>query len=219
MGYSKKKGHKQMASQSKRVGYSLEEKKKLGKAKKKKLIREWSINFLFILVLLLVLLFLVQVKTHQVEGHSMNPTLANKDRILVVKGQQPKRYELVTFEPKDSQGESYVKRIIGMPGDVIWIEGVSLYINQQAENNPPNLYGHDLAASNLPDGTTRILVSEAVAKELKQYYQIPDNTYFVQGDNRNHSDDSRVLGLIDSNQIEGIVTYRYYPFNKIGVVR
>lgn len=218
-GYSIKKSRRKASSKQKRQRLLIETKKQQKSVGKYSQIQSWGANFLFLFVLLAGIVFLVQVKSHQIDGHSMNPTFTDKDRILVVKGQEPKRYEIVTFEPKNASGDSYVKRVIGIPGDVIWVEGTSLYVNQQAENNPPNLYGRNLAAHDLPDGTTRIMVSERVAKELAPYYQIPENTYFVQGDNRNHSDDSRVLGLIDRKQIEGVVAYRYYPFNKMGVVR
>ncbi|ALS02577.1 S26 family signal peptidase [Enterococcus silesiacus] len=218
-GYSKKKNQNRTVSKQKSKRLLLEAKSKQTAAGKYHNIQGWVANFFFLFVFLAGIVFLIQVKSHQIDGHSMNPTFNDKDRILVIKGQEPKRYEIITFEPKSAPGDSYVKRVIGLPGDVIWVEGTSLYINYQAENNPANLYGHNLAAKDLPDGTTRITVSECVAKELAPYYQIPENAYFVQGDNRNHSDDSRVLGLIDRKQIEGVVAYRYYPFNKIGVVR
>ncbi|MEI5989910.1 signal peptidase I [Enterococcus termitis] len=182
-------------------------------------VRRYFSNLIFLLFFMACCLFLFRMATHQVSGHSMAPTFANKDRVLVAKGVHPSRYEIITFEPKTAKGDSYIKRVIGMPGDVIWVEENTLYINHQAENNPKNLYGQNLAAKELPDGTIRVNVTTNVARALSVYYKIPENAYFVLGDNRNHSEDSRIFGLVDQDQIEGIVVYRYYPFNKMGVVR
>ena len=66
--------------------------------------------------------------------------------------------------------------------------------------------------TSLPDSTIKITVSEAVAAELTSLSEIPKDRYFVQGDNRLHSSDSRSFGLITSEQIEGVVVSRYYPF-------
>lgn len=164
------------------------------------------------------LFFLLAIKTHQIAGHSMEPTFQAKDRIFVVK-KKPTRYAIITFEPQSAKGESYVKRIIGMPGDLIWVEGTSLYLTSQIEANLKNLYGQKLTAANLPDGTQKLTVTDQVASQLSSYYKIPDDKYFVQGDNRAHSNDSRAFGLVDRSQIEGVVVYRYYPFNKMGSVQ
>lgn len=182
-------------------------------------VRHYFSNLIFLFFIIACFLFLFRMATHRVEGHSMEPTFSNRDRVLVAKGVHPSRYDIVTFEPKTAKEESYIKRVIGMPGDVIWVEENTLYINHQAENNPKNLYGQNLAAKELPDGTIRVNVTTNVARALSVYYKIPENAYFVLGDNRNHSQDSRIFGLVDQNQIEGVVVYRYYPFNKMGVVR
>ncbi|ALS01896.1 S26 family signal peptidase [Enterococcus silesiacus] len=195
------------------------ERKKNQKESRAGKVRRYFSNLIFLFFFIVCMLFLFRMATHQVAGHSMAPTFADKDRVLVAKGVHPSRYEIVTFEPKTAQGDSYIKRVIGMPGDVIWVEENTLYINHQAENNPKNLYGQNLAAKELPDGTIQVNVTTKVAKALSVYYKIPENAYFVLGDNRNHSEDSRIFGLVDQNQIEGIVVYRYYPFNKLGVVR
>jgi signal peptidase I len=165
-------------------------------------------------------IFLIRVKTHQVSGESMAPTFENRDRIFVAKKQEPKRLDIVTFSPKNNAKESYVKRVIGIPGDTIWLEENKLFINHQMKERAQQpISDTDKRAIDLPDGTIKVDVSVDVMNQLKGLTKIPKNQYFLLGDNRNHSTDSRMMGLIDQAQIEGVVTFRYYPLNRCGFVR
>ena len=163
-----------------------------------------------------VLFFFYHFGTHQVDGRSMAPTFQTGDRILISKDQTPSRYAIVTFEPKDSPDSSYVKRIIGLPGDRIQVVGTALFL-LPAESEATNGEPEDL--SMMPDGAIKITVSEETAAQLAESPRIPEGHYFVQGDNRLHSDDSRVFGLVKASQIEGVVCYRYYPLNRVGLVQ
>lgn len=170
---------------------------------------------IWLLVLLTVIvLFFLRFSTHRVDGQSMEPTFQTNDRILISPSNTLSRYAVVTFEPKNIKNESYVKRIIGMPGDRIQLMGNALFLLPKENEKKEKV---DLTTE-VPDGTIKIMVSEAVMNQLHQYERIPKDRYFVQGDNRLHSDDSRVFGLIDKAQIEGVVLYRYYPFSKMGIV-
>lgn len=177
-------------------------------------------NSAIIFVIICCVLFLFRVKTHRVSGQSMAPTFENNDRIFVTKGKSPTRYDIVTFSPKDKPKESYVKRVVGQPGDTIWFEENKLFINHQmkAQSKVP-VSDTDKRAIDLPDGTVKIDVSVVVMNQLKDLNKIPEDAYFLLGDNRNHSTDSRMMGLIEKEQIEGVVSFRYYPFNKVGFVR
>ncbi|MBL1229906.1 signal peptidase I [Enterococcus sp. BWB1-3] len=172
-----------------------------------------------LLFLLLLLFFFLRFGTHKVDGQSMAPTFQTGDRIIVKKQQVIQRYDIVTFEPKEIKGESYVKRIIGMPGDQIQLDGTTLYLLPEesvtAEGDTQIL---PREPGSLADGTLTIQVSEYTAYMLGSYQTIPKGHYFVEGDNRLHSDDSRVFGLVDSAQIEGVVLYRYYPLTNMGAV-
>ncbi|WP_086314551.1 signal peptidase I [Enterococcus sp. 7F3_DIV0205] len=167
-------------------------------------------SFFFMIV---CLCFLIFVKTHQVDGHSMQPTLTNGDRILVLKGKKMTSHDLITFNPKDDPRKIYVKRVIGVPGNEIRIDEKRLTIvttsNQDEKKKP--LFDGDLAS-----GITEVSVTKEVSRLLEHMTTIPEDKYFVLGDNRNDSRDSRQLGLIDRSQIEGIVVYRYYPISKMG---
>ncbi|WP_207695291.1 signal peptidase I [Enterococcus sp. DIV0212c] len=183
------------------------------KRKQKQLLNLVS-NSVFFLCVCLCLLFLFKVKTHVVEGSSMFPTLENGDRIFVNKGEVPKRYAIITLDPLKKKKESYVKRVIGLPGDSIWLEGTSLFLNQDTSSFLFELKNSQ--STQLPDGTIKIMVNEAVAKEIKGMKQIPKDNYFVLGDNRNHSNDSRSFGFVTAKQIEGVAMYRYYPLDRLG---
>lgn len=156
---------------------------------------------------------------HRVDGRSMNPTLMDSDRIFIWRTTTPKRYDIITFRPKDNPKESYVKRVIGLPGDALWMDNNTLYINHQLTNETEQpINNSNLLGRKLPDGTIKVWLTQELIQEFSGKRKIPKNKYFVLGDNRNHSSDSRVFGLVDASQIEGVVKWRYYPFNKIGTI-
>lgn len=176
-------------------------------------------NSCFLLIIFVGVLFLVKIKTHIVSGQSMLPTLHNKDRLFIVKNAEPKRYSIITFQPKNKKNESYVKRVLGLPGDRIWLDQNTVYLNyQMAENNPTPPNDENLSGKELPDGTLKVRVTWEVAAQLEGLSTIPKDQFFVLGDNRRHSADSRELGLVDKNAIEGVVTFRYYPLDRLGLI-
>ncbi|WP_430603138.1 signal peptidase I [Enterococcus sp. DIV0724b] len=176
-------------------------------------------EFCFLLVLFLGILFLIKIKTHVVSGQSMMPTLQDNDRLFVMKKVEPKRYSLITFKPEEKENESYIKRVIGLPGDRIWMDQNTVYLNSQmAVHNLTPQNEQKLSGTELPDGTLKVRVSWKVAAKLERFSKIPENKFFVLGDNRRHSTDSRELGLIDKNNIEGVVMLRYYPLNRLGLI-
>ena len=204
---------------SKKLNSNIKEKVNVPQQNGRNRIKHCLKNTLFLLFLLIGILFLIKVKTHVVSGESMMPTLKNGDRLFVLKNAEPQRYSLITFQPEEKKNESYIKRVIGLPGDRIWLDQNTLYLNSQmAETNPTPPNEENLSGVDLPDGTLKIRVDWEVAAQLKDFSTIPEEYYFVLGDNRRNSTDSRELGLINTEQIEGVVKYRYYPFNRIGTI-
>lgn len=206
---------------SRRIGQATSNKKrkrmikKRSRSEQKTTIKEQiKTYFPVVLLLVLVLFFFLAFKTRQVDGVSMLPTLADKERLLVKKTTTFSRYNLITFEPEDKPGESYVKRIIGLPGDNLRLEGNHLYLYFVGGISLPEHPG----ASQLPDGTIKLIVSRDAVAKLQGVTTIPQGEYFVLGDNRNHSRDSREMGLIKTAQIEGQVVFRYFPLTKMGLV-
>ncbi|GGC93359.1 signal peptidase I [Enterococcus wangshanyuanii] len=195
-----------------------EEIEKRRKKKRKENIIE-IIKFMLpvVLVAVLVFFFILNTSPHMVDGDSMKPTLMDKDRVIVRRTKIPERYEIITFKPPVKSEFQYVKRVIGMPGDLVWTEGNDLFINHQAETLPKE--SEMSAASELPDGTIKVNISDESLEQMSQLNKIPTGHYFVLGDNRNNSSDSRAFGLVDGKAIEGVVSFRFAPFSTIGWIK
>ncbi|MFL0198224.1 signal peptidase I [Clostridium sp. WILCCON 0269] len=137
-----------------------------------------------------------------VNGPSMQETLYNNDSLFVEKisteMHNVKRGEIVVFDPKVPNEGYFIKRVIGIEGDVIEIKGGHVYLNN-------NL----LKENYLSKG----VVTEPIATTTK--YVVPKNHVFVLGDNRTNSTDSRMLGSIDIKNLKGHVIVRIYPFNRM----
>ncbi|MBL1229467.1 signal peptidase I [Enterococcus sp. BWB1-3] len=171
--------------------------------------------FFCICMVLLLVIGIMKIRMHRIDGSSMEPTLTNSDRLIIWKTKIPDRYDLIAFDPENTEDSSYTKRVVGIPGDRIWVEGNALFINcrikkEQAEK--------DIPAKELPDGTLKVTITENVWNDLEHLDNIPDGCYFVLGDNSNHSTDSRHFGFVRDDQVEGVAVIRYYPFSKMGII-
>jgi signal peptidase I len=168
------------------------------------------INTLVYLLVVFVLTFLfitfVAQRT-EVSGSSMEPTLQDRDSLLVDKMtyrfSNPKRFDVIIFPYKYGNNQYFIKRVIGLPGETVNIdyEG-NIYING---NKLDENYG-----------------AEVIADPGRAYEEIVlgDNEFFVMGDNRNHSMDSRdpSVGNIQKKDILGKAFIRIYPFSKFGKI-
>lgn len=140
-----------------------------------------------------------------VDGHSMDDTLHHGERLLIEKITRYygglNRYDIVVLDPGNAEGSLYIKRIIGMPGEKIHIDlDGNIYINDKLLED--DVYGREtiLDPGRAYEGVT-----------------LGDDEYFVMGDNRNDSLDSRFeeLGNVKQNQIVGRVMIQLFPFHKV----
>ena len=139
-----------------------------------------------------------------VEGNSMEGTLKQEDMVLMEKITDIHRFDVIVFQLSD--GTTYIKRVIGLPGDTIAYKDDQLYINGQ---EVPEKFLEKDPQSDLP------LTSDFTLKELMGVDKLGKDSYFVMGDNRRVSKDSRSFGAISSADIVGKARFVYYPLSHI----
>ena len=150
-----------------------------------------------------------------VDGESMMPTLVNGERIVVnkvdYKLRDIKRFDIVVFHAPEKK--DYIKRVIGLPGDYVEYKNDQLYINGKKYDE---LY---LTAfkNEVEDGGT--LTEDFTLQDYTNKKIIPKDYYFVMGDNRRNSKDSRHIGLIKEGDIVGKASLVFWPLESFGTVQ
>lgn len=178
---------------------------------KKGTIRQSIETILYFIVLLTIVLLAERfvMQPVEVDGNSMETTLSNKNHLLLEKltyiFSEPERFDIVVFQPfEDVEDLYYIKRIIGLPGETIRIEDNIIYINGEPliEN-----YGNENVINDPGAASEEIVIGE--------------DEYFVMGDNRNHSKDSRdeTVGLVSKKSIIGRAWCRVWPLKDVGMIR
>jgi signal peptidase I len=157
-------------------------------------------------VILAIVMIVFVYQPVKVEGTSMMPGLTDQERIFINKytyklgsGKIERLDPIVFYYPYDVT-QSYIKRVIGLPGDTIQIDEGTVYLNGNRIKEPyvPAEYKDH----------------RSVAKEV-----VPPGMYFVMGDHRSSSNDSRIWGFVPRKEIYGKAVFIYWPPNKIGRVR
>jgi len=149
-----------------------------------------------------IIIFLYQPV--KVEGTSMMPSLEDQERIFVNKFvyrlEPIERGDIVVFRYPRDPSKSYIKRVIGMAGDHIRIDAGQVYVNNKALDEPyvPAEYAD---TRSYPDTI------------------VPPDSYFVLGDHRSMSNDSRDFGSVNQSYIYGKAVFGYWPMDKLGRVR
>lgn len=178
--------------------------------KKKNNVFRTILQFGFILVSILLLRVFVFTPV-EVVGISMEPTYHESDRLWQSSLLTPERFDIATF-PSPRNGKRIVKRVIGLPGDTVRMENDQLYINDKKYDEPYL----DEFKSEVSDGLP--LTADFSLESIEDGAAVvPEGKYFVLGDNRRKADDSRYFGFVDEEDIVGVVYFRYYPLNRIGV--
>jgi len=166
----------------------------------------WIVYILFIIGVTWFIITFIGQRT-KVDGSSMETTLSDKDNLIVDKisyrFRDPQRYDIVVFPYRHAENTYYIKRIIGMPGETVQIIDGEVYIDGE-------LLGEHYGAE--------VMQKAGIAAEP---ITLGEDEYFVLGDNRNHSSDSRdpSVGILTRKELVGRAWVRIYPFDKIGVIR
>jgi len=161
----------------------------------------WWVRDIFFAVGTAIMIVVFLYQPVKVEGTSMLPELRDQERIFVNKFvyriDEINRKDIVVFwYPKDPT-KSYIKRIIGMPGDTVEIIDGNVYINEQLLTEP-------------------YVDSRFIDHKTYPAIYVDSGHYYVLGDHRNQSNDSRMWGLVPARYIYGKAVFRYWPMNKMG---
>ena len=170
------------------------------KNKIKAIIKEYLINLIIIGGMAVIILKFIVYPVY-IPSKSMVPTLNVKDMLFVTKVYKPEnlqRGNIITFRCDEYGSKLLIKRLIGLPGDNVQIVNGAVYINGKALDEP-------------------YVVNN---EEFDGVYVVPEGKYFVLGDNRANSDDSRYWhnSFVDADGIDGKILIRWYPFNEAGRV-
>jgi len=162
---------------------------------------------------LFLVVYLFFMQPHQVNGQSMVPSFQSGEYVLTDKVSyrfgEPRRGDVIVFHaPPAAQcptgtGCDFIKRVIGLPGETVSVKNNKIYVNNV-----------QLEESYLP----ATFVTEAGAYTRGRDVNLGASEYFVAGDNRSHSSDSRAWGPITDSEIVGRAFFRYWPAAQVGLV-
>lgn len=162
---------------------------------------------LAVMLLALKLLFFYVAEPFIVNGRSMDNTLQNGERLLMLKQNEIERFDVIVFPSPIEDNKLYIKRVIGLPGDTIEYKNDQLILNGHALTEP---YLQDLAQTS-PQPFTYDFRLQDVTGEIK----VPEGKLFVMGDNRRNSLDGRSFGFIDREDVVGEADMVHWPLDKI----
>lgn len=167
----------------------------------------WIMYIVVIIGLTYLIITFVGQRT-RVSGSSMETTLSDGDNLIVDKLSyhftEPKRFDIIVFPYRHEENTYYIKRIIGLPGETIQVIDGYVYINNILLEN--DIYG------------AAVMDSPGIAAEP---VVLGEDEYFVLGDNRNHSSDSRDpnVGILKREDLIGRAWVRIFPFDRLGVIK
>lgn len=162
-------------------------------------------NFFYILILLTIIsLRLFVIDPYIVDGSSMDYTLAHDELILGSRYYNIDRFDVIVYAVPE-QNKRYIKRVIGLPGDMVEYKDDQLYINGSSYDEPYL----DEKKSEFDSSFTYDFTSEI----------IPEGRYFVIGDNRRNSTDSRSHGPVEEEKILSETFLKYWPLNEFSIIQ
>lgn len=166
----------------------------------------WILYIVIIIGLTFLIITYIGQRT-RVSGSSMETTLSDGDNLIVDKisfrFREPNRYEIIVFPFQHAENTYYIKRIIGLPGETIQVVDGYVYIDGELLDEH---YGNE------------VMDESGIAQDP---ITLGDDEYFVLGDNRNHSSDSRdpSVGVLKRENLMGRAWIRIWPFDKFGVIK
>ena len=168
-----------------------------------------SVQTFLIAAAVFLVIYVFLFRPFEVNGESMYPNFYDKEYVLtnliVLRFNNPKLGDVIVFKAPPEPEKDYIKRVIGTPGDTIFIQDGNVYRNGKILNESTFLKPEvkTYAGAFLKDG-------EAI--------KVPANEYLVMGDNRMESSDSREWGFVGRNAIIGESLFVYWPFNRMRMI-
>jgi signal peptidase I len=169
-----------------------------------------TVQSLLLVFAVFLVIYIFLFRPFQVSGSSMYPTFFDKEYILTniitLRFNKPKLGDVIVFKAPNDPEKDYIKRVIGVPGDTITIRNGDVYVNEKLLDQGLYLkptvktYSGSFLGENTP-------------------ITIPADSYFVMGDNRSGSSDSREWGFVPFSSIVGESLFVYWPFDNMGVIK
>lgn len=180
---------------------------KKSKSEKRKALRETLEDIALILFVVIIVMVLQNyiIVNAKIPSGSMETTIMTGDRVfgyrLAYREEKPQRGDIVIFKYPDNENELFIKRIIGLPGEKVEIIDGLVYINDSEEP--------------LEEPYLNVIPVGSYGP-----YEVPEDHYFMLGDNRNESKDSRLWKnpYVEEKKILAKAVFRYFPFNKMGTI-
>jgi len=167
-----------------------------------------TIQVIVFAVAIFLFIYLLILQPHKIKGDSMQPNFPNGEYLLTDKVtyrfNDPKRGDVVVFKAPTGNGDEFIKRIIGLSGEEVYVQNGKVYINGKLLEEPY------LAESLYTSGSSYLKEGEKII--------VPEGSFLVFGDNRPRSSDSRVFGPITKDVITGRAWLIYWPIKNAGVV-
>lgn len=169
-----------------------------------------SIQSIFLAAAVFLVVYVFLFRPFQVKGDSMYPSFYDKDQVItnliVLKFGQLKRGDVVVFKAPPDPEKDYIKRVIGIPGDTVSLQDGFIFVNGSKLDETAYLPS-DIRT----EGSTFLQNGGTVT--------VPLDTYFVMGDNRPFSSDSREWGVVKSSLLIGKSSFVYWPLNRMKSVK
>jgi len=186
--------------------------------KRKSLVREYAESIL-IAVLLAMVIRTYLIQAFKIPSGSMEDTLAIGDHLLVNKFiygtklpfsnkrvltlRDPRRGDVIVFEYPEDPSKDFIKRVIGTPGDVVEGKDKKVYVNGKPYENPHEIHKEK-----------DVIPKEMNPRDTFGPVKVPPNSYFMMGDNRDRSYDSRFWGFVSRDKIKGLAFIKYWSWDK-----
>jgi signal peptidase I len=186
--------------------------------KKKGLVREYTESIL-VAILLALVIRTYMVQAFKIPSGSMEDTLVIGDHLLVskfiygtkipftsksiIKIRDPRRGDVIVFEYPEDPSKDFIKRVIGTPGDVVEGRDKKVYVNGKLYENPHEVHKEK-----------EVIPKEMNPRDTFGPVTVPADSYFVMGDNRDRSYDSRFWGFVSRSKIKGLAFIKYWSWDR-----